>query len=126
MEPQKMENLLAMSGEERFGYFVRKVADFEEVWSLFRDGWATAADDTGTLLAAFWPEEDLASVCAQESWVKYVPKSIPLEAFMHKWIPGMERDGVNVAVFPTPTGKGVVVTASFLGNAIQEELDELQ
>lgn len=114
-----------MSGKERFGYFSRKVADFEKVWGLYQDGWAMAADDEGNKVIVLWPEEELASICSEGAWAGYVAKFIPLDAFLEKWIPGMIQDNVNVGVFPTPSDKGVIVQPSLLADAIKEELDGL-
>lgn len=34
----KIENILKMSEDERYDYFVRKVADFEQIWGLSDNG----------------------------------------------------------------------------------------
>ncbi|WP_420491137.1 DUF2750 domain-containing protein [Neobacillus drentensis] len=38
---------------------MKKVVDYEEVWGLYDDGWATAQDDDGNMLIPFFPKKDL-------------------------------------------------------------------
>lgn len=108
MRPDKLQSVLRLDAENRYGYFIRKVADTTSVWSLENDGWATAADDAGKKLAPFWPEEAFAAACATATWSKFKPKSIDLSDFMEKWLPGLMRDGMKVVIFPTPQDKGVI------------------
>ena len=48
--------------------------------------------------------------------------SDPYLLFMEKWLPGMERDEILVAVFPTPEGKSIYVQQSMLLESLEEEL----
>lgn len=126
MHPDKVKNVLNMSGQDRYNYFVRKVADFQVVWGLFADGWATAEDDNGHKVIVFWPEEEFANQCAVDGWANCKPRSIGLDYFLKKWIPGMSNDGVRVGVFPTPVNQGVVVDPALLESAISAELEALE
>ncbi len=42
-----MEAVLALPREERYAHFVKRVADTEQVWGLYNNGWASAATDDG-------------------------------------------------------------------------------
>lgn len=113
-----------MSSEERYDYFIRKVADFEIVWGLNDGGWAILSDNEGNEVFPFWPEKELAEICVQDSWSSYKPKSIELNHFIEKWLTGMEKDGILVGVFYTPEGKGVVVQPAKLKADLEEELEQ--
>lgn len=121
MNPQKFSNVIAMDGPARYLYFVRKVADTERVWGLEQSGWATAEDATATLLIPFWPEEAFASAAATGAWTGYTASEVALEDFLDKWLTGMHRDGVKVAVFPNSVDRGVVVDAEVLRSALLQE-----
>lgn len=108
MKAEKLQSVLGLDAENRYGYFIRKVADSTSVWSLENDGWAIAADGTGEKLAPFWPEEAFAAACATDVWSAFKPKSIDLSDFLEKWLPGLKRDGMNAVIFPTPNDKGVI------------------
>jgi hypothetical protein len=53
MHPKKMANILGLPAVDRFTYFVSRVADFEELWSLYDQGWAKVADASGRQMVPF-------------------------------------------------------------------------
>ena len=115
-----------MSGNERYDYFIRKIADFEEVWGLFNDGWAMIEDSTGKRGIPFWPEEDFAKLCSKNEWCAYSPKKIELDAFIDKWIPGMKNDGLSLAIFQTPENKGIFVESDLILSDLENELEQYE
>jgi hypothetical protein len=124
---KEIENVLALSGADRCEHFVKRVADWEEVWSL-RDekGWVSSENDEGIKSIPVWPHPEYAKLCAEESWKGNKPSSIELQAFMEKWLSGMEKDGLLVAVFPTPSGKSVQVSPAELKQHLQEECEQYE
>jgi Protein of unknown function (DUF2750) len=126
MYQKKLENVRSLAAPERYAYFVRKVADFEEVWGLFAGGWATATDADGRKVLPFWPEEPFAKSCADGPWSGYMPRAIALHDFMDKWLPGMQKDEIMIGVFPTPAEKGVVVSPHVLADDLIEEMRQYE
>ena len=126
MHPAKMKSIVAGSAETRTAYLVRKVTDFEQVWGLNNDGWAACTDDSGQPALPIWPEAELAALCAVGEWAEMAPKAIELAEFMERWLPGLERDGRLVAVFPTTRGQGVFMSPSALAEKLQEELAQYE
>jgi hypothetical protein len=122
MHPAKRANVLKLDGAARHDYFVRKVADAQCVWGLNQSGWALVADRDGRKHFPFWPEEGFAQACAVGEWVGYVPLKIEVEEFIEKWLPGLQRDGFGVAVFPTPGDRGVIVEPRLLRKSLEIEL----
>lgn len=120
VNPNKITNLIALSPEERYLYFVRKVADFEEVWGLFSEGWAMVEVDSQQAIP-FWPERVLADLCCTSSRANYQVRRIALDAFMNKWLPGMKNDGLAVVVFPLTDGKGIAIAPDDLLSALEQE-----
>jgi hypothetical protein len=45
---------------------------------------------------------------------------------MEKWLPGMEKDGIAVAVFPSSEGKGVLVAPARLKKDLEDELSRIE
>src|SRR5262249_19517838 len=100
--------LIGMSAPDRYAVFIRRVADWQEIWGLRSDaGWHLTADENGVEVVPVWPHERFAQACA-DNHERAAP--IPLADWMEKWLPGLQRDGRQVAVFPLPNGKGVVVS----------------
>jgi hypothetical protein len=123
MHDKEFESVLSLSGSERYAYFVKKAADWEEIWSLkTEDGWVLAGDDQGNELVPIWPHQRFAIACATGNWRGSEPAPIELSVYLERWIPGMLRDRRLAAVFPTPTDKGVVVTPERLREDLEAEL----
>jgi hypothetical protein len=125
MHPKHLTNVLEMSGMERYEYFVRSVVESEEVWGLRGDGlWATAGDKSGRRSIPFWTDSELAELCAGAGshWAGLTPAAMELEELLENFLPRLEADGVLVAVCPTPEGRGVVIEAGGLADALREEL----
>lgn len=122
----KIDNILQLSNYERYYYFIRKVADFEEVWGLYNDGWAVLGDKQGLEVVPFWPEKEFADLCVGDQWKKYSPKSISIEDFMEKWLPGMEGDGRQISVFYKNISNGLIKSPKEVSDDLEAELKNLR
>ena len=124
---KEIENVLNMNGPERYDYFIRKLADWEEVWSLKAEGgWAMVSSSDSDKCIPFWPHSEYARICARDQWEEYSPKAIKIEAFMEKWLVGMSNDGINVAVFQLPQNKGVIVSPEKMLRDLRSELEQYE
>jgi hypothetical protein len=122
VNPKQMEAVLALSGNKRFEHFIKVIADWQEVWGLYQDGWALAAADDGTTVFPLWPAKEYAQICAANEWNGYEPRSISLSDFTEMLLPKLKLDGVLPGVFFTPTSKGVTPSVDDLKSALEAEL----
>jgi hypothetical protein len=107
---KEIETVLASDGRKRYRYCVEKVVIQQQVWSLRQGGgWVLAGDDDGHELVPIWPHEKFALRSATGIWAGCLPEAIELDAWLEHWIPGLEKDGRLIAVFPSPADKGVAV-----------------
>src|SRR5262245_3750200 len=123
----EFKGVTALSGPERYSHFVRRVADFEEVWSLHGPGgWVTMGDESGRKCIPAWPHKRYAEACVRGAWSDAKATAITLDAWMERWLPGMMRDGLRVAVFPVEGEKqqGVIVSPADLQHDLEEELEQ--
>ncbi len=72
---KQIEAVLALPAAKRYAHFLKLVADWQELWGLYDDGWAMAATDSGEPVFPMWPAEEYAARCIGEQWVGYLPKS---------------------------------------------------
>lgn len=85
--------------QENYERFVERVKVSGEVWGLqSAEGWANcpANDHEGRDVLIFWSDRAYASRHAKEYWSTYAPASIPLDAFIARWLPGMHKNQVLV------------------------------
>ena len=107
---KEFESLIAMAAPERYAVFIKRVADWQELWGLrSHTGWTLMADDLGNELVPVWPHNRFADACADEN-IQEQSKAILLDDWLKAWTPGLIRDNRKVAVFPVTTGQGIVVT----------------
>ena len=120
---EELASVVSLAAPDRYSYFIKQSADLESIWSLSEgDGWVLMNDDHGKELVPIWPHERFAASCATEKWANAVPRLIELDKWLANWIPGMLRDGRQIAVFPTPEDKGIAVRPSQLKEDLEEEL----
>ncbi len=127
MHDKEFESVLSLAASRRYEYFIKKVADWGRIWSLKnKEGWVLAGVDQGHELIPVWPHERFALACATESWADCEPSSIDIAAWLERWMPGALRDHRLVAVFPTASIQGVVVSPERLKEDLESELSLTQ
>ena len=123
---KEFENVTHLAPEKRYEYFIKKVADWREVWSLWNAGWALMADRNHKEMVPVWPHPIFAEAAAVDEWVGYKPRKIELEEWLNKWIPGMEKDHRMVAVFPVVESQTTTVNPLTLKDDLGEELTKYE
>lgn len=123
LSPTQRAALLSAPASARFKHFIGRAADSESVWSLRNaSGWVALADETGAAGFPVWPHPDYAAACATGLWTGCAPAQIEVHEFTEKWLSDMTERGVSVAVFPTPSMKGVWINPQQLERYLTEEL----
>lgn len=125
MHPEKLLQMTALPSAARLGYFVRKVADTQEVWGLHDDAWATAQVD-GKVAIPFWPEAACAQACASGDWEHFQPRAIALDDFLNKWLPGMASNEQLAFVFPVPQGSASIAAPVDLLADVRREAEQYE
>ena len=121
---KKIEAVIALPGPKAYEYFIKRVADWEEAWSLYQDGWALGETDEGARTFPLWPAKDYARLCAIEEWGGYEPVAIPLDELMDELLPNLKQDNVLPSVFPRPSGIAVHREVDVLLCDLRRELSQ--
>jgi len=119
---EQVQQVVRLPAPQRYEYFVRIVARSREAWGLYRNGWALATKDDGTLVFAMWPECEFALLCAEFEWEGYAPQAFGLDELMDELLPQLQQDGVVPGIFRTPGSKGTMPTPNLLRVDLQDEL----
>jgi len=126
MHPDKKVNILNLSPQDRYGYFIRKVADFEEVWLIKDNGQYVTLDDKEEQIAIpVWPEKEFAELMLTDDWKSYTVECKNIHDFV-VWLETLEEEGYKIAGFPDIHLKGVVVTADVMKNHLLYELHQYE
>ena len=122
IDTRQLQAVVMLPGPQRYEYFVKRVAETGVVWSLYRQGWALARKEDGTLVFPLWPDSEFAQVCADYEWTGYAPQSFSLDELMTELLPQLEQDGIVTGVFYTPGARDVMPTAVLLRADLNDEL----
>ncbi|WP_152206624.1 DUF2750 domain-containing protein [Marinobacter changyiensis] len=127
MSSDQLKQVLDMDGEERFDYFLSKVVEDREIWILVNAEnrfLKLVAEDGGYEYLPVWPDSDFAREYSKDS-DGLVPKSISLPEFFKKWVPGLEKDGLEIGVFPGSDKTLWITEPSELKSDLQDELSNI-
>lgn len=122
IDANQLKAVVTLPAQQRYEYFVKRVAETREVWGLFRNGWALATKDDGTLVFALWPEREFAQLCAEFEWEGYQAQAFALDELLDELLPQLQHDGLVLGIFRTPGSKGVMPTPGLLRADLQDEL----
>jgi len=122
---KEVDAVLALSGPRRYDYFIKKVAENEELWGLFNDGWALAGTDEGQEVFPVWPEKVFAEMCIEKGWDDNKAKPINLFEFMEDLLPELNEDRIIPCIFYLPSDKGVIPSMEQLLEDLRAELQRI-
>nr|WP_314547146.1 DUF2750 domain-containing protein [uncultured Massilia sp.] len=122
LDAEQVKEVVRLPAQQRYEYFVERVAEGREVWGLYRNGWALATRDDGTLVFALWPEREFAQLCAEFEWEGYEPHAFGLDELVDELLPQLQEDGLVPGVFRTPGSKGIMPTPGLLKVDLQDAL----
>lgn len=114
--------MLSQPGPSRYEHFIKRAADFEQVWGLYKDGWAMASTNDGQQVFPVWPSKEFAALCATGDWAACEPKAISVYELIEDVVPTLEEEKTAIGIFPTPNDKGVVPALNQLLADLNAEL----
>ena len=120
IDAEQVKTVVRLPAPQRYEYFVKRVAASGTVWGLYRNGWALANKDDGTLVFAMWPDEEFARLCAEFEWEGYEPQAFSLDELLAELLPQLQQDGLVPGIFRTPGSKGVMPTPGLLRVDIED------
>jgi len=101
---KEFESVVQLPPQKRYEYFIKKVADWRGMWSLWNEG-VLMGDKNGDEMVPVWPHPLFAEALAVGDWLGYTSKRITLDDWLTRWTAGIEQDHWAVAVFPVPKAK---------------------
>lgn len=121
LDAEQLKEVVRLPAQQRYAYFVERVAQTRQVWGLYRKGWALATRDDGTLVFALWSDREFAQLCAEFEWEGYAPQVFGLDELLEDLLPRLQHDGLVPGIFRTPGSKGVMPTPGLLKADLQDE-----
>lgn len=121
MHIKQIENVLKLNSQERYGYLIRKVADFQTIFTICdRSGGLVTIGDNQVKCIPFWPEREFAELHLTIHWSEYKIKSFNLNDFL-LWLDKLNNDNYKIAGFPNGDLNAVVVSPNEIYNHLIHE-----
>ncbi|OBY78142.1 hypothetical protein BBG47_17990 [Paenibacillus sp. KS1] len=115
--------MIKRSARDRYIYSVKRIADWEEAWSLkLNDGFVTTSDKEGNLSMPIWPFKEYAMKCIEDEWENCQTQKIHLDTLLDELLPNLSEEGTHVVVFKVPEDPDVVRVSAddFKNNLLYE------
>lgn len=126
MNQQKINNVFALDSTERYGYLIRKVADFETIYLIAdnEDNYVMIGSNEINVLPV-WPEKEFAELFLTDDWKDYKVVEYPVNEFMDL-LDDLEKDKVELAGFPNIYLDTVHVSAIDMKNNLLYEMSQYE
>lgn len=123
MNNKEIENVIKLDKTKKYEYFIKKIVDYEEVWSLRdEEGQAMLGEEDNSYFPV-WAKKEYSDLCISEEWKGYYSESITLEKFMDVWIPNLKCEGSRITIMWN-NGSGIDVDWDILLNDIRLEMEK--
>lgn len=126
MNQQKINNIFALDSKERYGYLLRRVADFETIYVIAdnEDKYVMIGSNDLSVIPV-WPEKEFAELFLTNSWKNYKVVEYDIHDFM-EWLTDLEKENVDLAGFPNADFNTVQVSAVDMKNHLLFELSQYE
>jgi len=122
---QEIEAIIKLTPQQRYAYFLKRICDWEQVWTLYEDDYIVLNEaKNGKLYILLFPFKDFAEHYATNTrgmkGVSY--KSFEINEFLETIIKKLQANNVsNALVFPVANGYGLDVSMTDMVKDIQSE-----
>ncbi len=124
----EFSSVIELLAAKRYKYFVNRVADSSELWSLGASSstLAIVSDQSEVLCLPVWPAREFAIACAVGAWSEYVPRRFEVHCFLTEELVYCRRSALHIAVFMTPKSYGIVRSPDELEADVRAELERVE
>ncbi|MEM6316119.1 MAG: DUF2750 domain-containing protein [Bacteroidota bacterium] len=125
MSKKELLHVSNLSAKKRYDYFIKKVADYEVLYSLkLPDGnWAIGEAENNNFFM-LWPNKEATQQFIDEQWTECVPFEIPYSNFIDELINYIEKEKFLLNIFSVKQKTGFVVSTNELIRDMNLELEK--
>lgn len=127
MNQKEIDNVIALQPIDRYRYFIKKIADWEEFFTLTDENgdYALSELDNHELFPV-WSAKEFAELCKTDGWEKYNIKKLSLDDLEGEIIEFITTKNCLINVFPVHSNTGFVVSLKEFIRDLNDELDKIQ
>ena len=109
LSAQQLDTLPTLPAQSRYDFLLKAIVENQTVWTLSSDQGVVLMSSDGDDCLPIWPAAEFAQQWASDDWSDCEPLAIDLDAWQQRWLPGMQQDGLVIAVFPGQREEGIVL-----------------
>lgn len=121
---EELARITALDAEQRYEYFIKAVADLEQIWILTDDEGFVLVSAEDERCIPVWPHAELAEQWIEGEWSNCTAQAVDVDTWLSKWTEGLNGDELSIAVLPDTDGPGVVVTPDELAETLVNEMSD--
>lgn len=129
MKDISFEQIEKMDCESRYEIFLTMVSDDRDIWVLVNDNMEFLkiySEEYDIEYLPIWPHSDFTTYYTKHAAEKLTPKCLSVPDFFAKWVPGLERDGLSVCVFPNANSEVWIMEPSEVKSDLQDEFSNFR
>lgn len=127
MNSKQIENILKLEPQKRYEYFIRKVADFEELWTIVNeDGDYALSSVYDKTLVSFWSAEEFIESNLEEDWSNCKALKLSLDDLTDVVLPYIADNDYLINIFPINGRSGFIVDLEEFSRDFTEELKKYE
>lgn len=127
INPKELENVSRMKPFDRYEYFIRKVADFQELWTIVdEEGEVALSEIKDNKLVSFWTSEPFIESNLSGGWKNCSAFKLHLEDLDETIFPLISDNNYLINVFPVNGKSGFVVNIDEFIRDLNEELEQYE
>lgn len=127
MNNRELEEVSKLEPFKRYQYFIKKIADYEEVWTIIDVEEDYALCDIGEYtLISLWPNKEFIGSNLNKQWSMCKPLKLTLDDLYTHLYPLITKEGFLLNVFPINGKAGFIVSLEEFNTDLNEELENYQ
>lgn len=120
-----IENICKLTPFDRYCYFIKRVADFETMYTLVNEvGDLALSEIEDKFLLPFWSAQAYAELNIADEWQKYTVKKVTLEEFENNYIDMIVGNNYLINIFPINNKTGFVVDVNEFARDLSDEMQK--
>jgi Protein of unknown function (DUF2750) len=124
MNIKEIEHVSVLKPIERYSYFIKKIADYEEVWTVVNlSGDYALSDIDDKIFISFWSAKEFISSNLKQGWEECIPKKLTFANLEDEVFDLIARENYLINVFPVNGKSGFIVDLDEFIRDLHEELE---
>ena len=121
---KQIEAIIKLSAIDRYYHSIKQFAGWNELYSIYDNGWVLLDDSSGNKFFPIWPSEEYTRIYIEQNKKNYSPRLIDLSYFLEIMLNDLEEENISLGVFIDPDNSGIVVSIKNFKNDLLNELSK--